>query len=47
MWQMILERLPSTLGWFYIILSFLLPFLVYKVNQNLHKNGDPPWKKEG
>lgn len=41
-----LGLLPEKLIFICTILSFLIPFLVYKVNQKLHEYGDPTWKKE-
>lgn len=38
--------LPGKLIFICTTLSFLIPFSVYKVNQKLHENGDPTWKKE-
>lgn len=29
-----------------LILSFLIPYGIYKFNLYLHERGDPPWKKE-
>ncbi|WP_176330381.1 hypothetical protein [Oceanobacillus rekensis] len=46
MWNMIMERLPSTLGFFCMFLAFFVPFVIYKVNQKMHADADPPWKKE-
>ncbi|WP_068676943.1 hypothetical protein [Oceanobacillus sp. Castelsardo] len=46
MWDSILERFPTLLEWFYTLLAFIVPFLVYKVNQVLHEALDPPWKRE-
>ncbi|WP_170150260.1 hypothetical protein [Oceanobacillus halophilus] len=46
MWNMIMERMPSMLGFFCTFLSFFVPYVVYKVNQKLHKSLDPPWKQE-
>ncbi|WP_179151962.1 hypothetical protein [Oceanobacillus senegalensis] len=46
MWNMIMERMPSTLGMFCTALAFLVPYVTYKINQKLHKDMDPPWKKE-
>ncbi|MUV38565.1 hypothetical protein JNUCC1_02419 [Lentibacillus sp. JNUCC-1] len=28
------------------VISFVVPFGVYKINQMLHQYGDPPWKQE-
>ncbi|WP_196493746.1 hypothetical protein [Ornithinibacillus caprae] len=46
MWQMIVERMPSLLGWFCTLLAFLVPYVTYKINQHLHRTADPPWKRE-
>ncbi len=27
-------------------LAGLVPWIVYKINQTLHRYGDPPWKRE-
>lgn len=45
MWKEIIDLLPSKMILFASFLSFLIPFLVFKINQKLHKYGDPPWKK--
>jgi hypothetical protein len=45
MWQSIVERIPSMLGIVCTILTVAIPYSVYKLNQKLHKIGDPPWKK--
>lgn len=26
------------------LLAFLIPYVVYKINNRLHEHGDPPWK---
>ncbi|WP_182200010.1 hypothetical protein [Paraliobacillus salinarum] len=44
MWNAVVERLPSNLAIICVILSYFVPYFVYKINQNLHKYGDPPWK---
>ncbi|GAA0598924.1 hypothetical protein GCM10009001_13940 [Virgibacillus siamensis] len=46
MWQFIIEGVPGTLGIICTILSFAIPFIIGKINQELHKYGDPPWKEE-
>ncbi|MGJ9458420.1 hypothetical protein [Oceanobacillus sp. CF4.6] len=46
MWTMIMERIPTTLGFVCTFLAFFVPYVTYKINQKLHKDGDPPWKKE-
>lgn len=46
MWHMIMERIPTMMGFFCMLLAFFVPFIIYKVNQKMHMDGDPPWKKE-
>ncbi|WP_274654412.1 hypothetical protein [Paenibacillus humicola] len=45
MWSAIIGVLPSGTILFCTILSFAVPFCVYRVNRKLHEDGDPPWKK--
>lgn len=28
------------------LLSFLIPFTIYKINKNISRNTNPPWKKD-
>lgn len=44
MWERITGILPNYLTLLCTGLSFLVPYVIYKVNQKLHKYGDPPWK---
>jgi hypothetical protein len=46
MWEKVIGRLPSNLIIFSALLSVLLPMGIHKLNQKLHKYGDPPWKKK-
>ncbi|GAB3043330.1 hypothetical protein [Virgibacillus ainsalahensis] len=46
MWEVITERLPEKMTILCTILAFVIPFSIHKINQKLHKYGDPPWKKE-
>ena len=46
MLENILGRVPSGLILLCAFLSFMVPYLIYKVNTKLHEYGDPPWKKE-
>ncbi|WP_194842114.1 hypothetical protein [Gracilibacillus salitolerans] len=46
MWENILGKLPDKLILVCTVLSFLVPYVIYKINQKLHQNGDPPWKKK-
>jgi len=45
MWNLIIEYITDWLRMFCTILAFVIPFTIYKINQRLHKYGDPPWKK--
>ncbi|MGN8648009.1 hypothetical protein ACTNEO_18240 [Gracilibacillus sp. HCP3S3_G5_1] len=47
MWEIIIGKLPDKLILIVTILTVLVPYVIYKANQKLHKNGDPPWKKKG
>ncbi len=47
MWDAFMARLPGAIGIICIILAFVIPFSFNKMNQAMHKYGDPPWKKEG
>ena len=39
--------LPQNLILICTVLAFVVPYSVYKINQKLHENGDPAWKKDG
>ncbi|MGX4670516.1 hypothetical protein JNUCC74_15235 [Cerasibacillus sp. JNUCC 74] len=39
-------QLPDIRTIIYIILAFLIPYLISKINMKMRKYGDPPWKKE-
>ncbi|ENH96629.1 hypothetical protein J416_09639 [Gracilibacillus halophilus YIM-C55.5] len=41
----LLEFVPERIVIICTILAFLFPYIIHKINQLLHKNGDPPWKK--
>ncbi|WP_377559037.1 hypothetical protein [Ornithinibacillus salinisoli] len=41
-----MERVPSMIGIFCTLLAFLVPYVIYKVNQKFHREADPPWKRE-
>lgn len=47
MWENLLGRLPGTLILICTLLTFLVPYVIHKINRSLHKTGDPPWKKDG
>ncbi len=36
--------LTHGLFFFCVVLSFSIPWMVYKTNRKLHQHGDPPWK---
>ncbi|CEI82629.1 hypothetical protein J18TS1_24070 [Oceanobacillus oncorhynchi subsp. incaldanensis] len=44
MWDELTGILPNYLILLCTLLSFLVPYVIYKVNQKLHEYGDPPWK---
>ncbi|WP_162840586.1 MULTISPECIES: hypothetical protein [Gracilibacillus] len=44
MWKPLLGVLPEYLILVCTILALLIPYVIYKINQQLHKYGDPPWK---
>lgn len=46
MWEKLWGYIPSGMIIACAVLSFLIPWSVYKVNQMLHKHSDPPWKRE-
>jgi len=46
MWEMILDRIPSTVALVYTVAAFLVPYGIYKLNNKLHQYGDPPWKEK-
>ncbi|WNC13507.1 hypothetical protein [Brevibacillus brevis] len=45
--QKLLGTLPPYLTLTGVVLSFLIPYLLFKINGKLHKLGDPPWKGKG
>jgi len=46
MWNFVRDRLPTTLTWVCAVLSAVIPWIVYSINQALHRYGDPPWKRK-
>ncbi|UOQ86474.1 hypothetical protein [Gracilibacillus salinarum] len=46
MWNVISERIPTLFTIVCTLLAYAVPYLVYKINQQIHKALDPPWKKE-
>ncbi|MGM8364308.1 hypothetical protein ACLIBG_02380 [Virgibacillus sp. W0181] len=45
MWDAVKDSL-SIINIICTALAFAIPYVVYKINQRLHKYGDPPWKKQ-
>lgn len=45
MWHLFIESITDIQRVITNILVFVIPYTVYKVNQRLHKKGDPPWKQ--
>ncbi|WP_179134561.1 hypothetical protein [Oceanobacillus timonensis] len=46
MWEQITGALPNYLILLCTLLSFVIPYAIYKINQQLHQYGDPPWKQQ-
>lgn len=46
MWDRLIGRIPSGGVFIYAGLSFVIPWIVYKINKALHRYGDPSWKKD-
>lgn len=46
MWNNLSERILDLGNVICLILSFLIPLIIYKINHLFRKNTDPPWKKE-
>jgi len=46
MWETIAGRIPSVEVVISAFLSAFIPWCVYRINQTLHRRGDPPWKKK-
>lgn len=46
MWEAILGRMPAGMVLICTILSGVIPYTIYKINQKLHEIGDPPWMKQ-
>lgn len=36
----------TLLNIFCTLAAFGIPYIIHKVNQQFHKYGDPPWKKQ-
>lgn len=43
MWEQLVGNMPSGTSFFCAFLSALIPYLVYSVNQRIHRYGDPSW----
>lgn len=41
-----MSYIPSMSTFIYAFLSFAIPWTMYRVNQYMHKHGDPPWKQD-
>lgn len=44
MWSTIAKYVPPLSTFIYAFMAFVIPWMVYRLNQYLHKYGDPPWK---
>ncbi|GAB3800380.1 hypothetical protein [Virgibacillus kimchii] len=47
MWDNLISNLSDGMTVLCTILAFVIPYIIYKINQKLHAIGDPPWKKTG
>lgn len=47
MWGVVFQGVINWLSIVCTVLSFVIPYTVYKVNRRLHDYGDPPWKRPG
>ena len=45
MWDIVKERI-DLLVVLCTILAYVIPFTIYKINQQLHKKNNPPWKND-
>ncbi|SDC66236.1 hypothetical protein SAMN02799630_01110 [Paenibacillus sp. UNCCL117] len=46
MWETVRDRFPSGIVLLHAALSFVIPYVIYRINQALHGQGDPPWKRK-
>lgn len=46
MGKLFIESVSDPLRVLCNILAFAVPYGIYKINQRLHKWGDPPWKED-
>lgn len=46
MWEMLKDRLTDVTTMICTLLSFAIPFTIYKINKIFHKNTNPPWKRK-
>jgi len=46
MWNSLVGYLPEATTIFYTVLSFLIPYVIYKVSRLLRKYMDQTWKKD-
>lgn len=47
LWDLFVQSMTDKLRVACNILAFAIPYIIYKINQKLHKIGDPPWKNGG
>ncbi len=44
MWNIFIDHLTNVTMMICTVLSFVIPFTVYKIDKIFHKNMNPPWK---
>lgn len=45
MWNLLLDRIPTMRTLICAVLSAVIPWTIYSINQALHRYGEPSWKK--
>jgi hypothetical protein len=43
--RILFGSIPSGMVFLCAILTFLVPYVIYRVNTTIHHYGDPAWKK--
>lgn len=46
LWDLFINSLTDRWRMICTILSFVIPYSIYKINNFLHEHSDPPWKQE-
>lgn len=46
MWELLIQSITDKLRVLCNVLSFIIPYTVYKLNVKLHELGDAPWQRK-